>query len=222
MALNNLENQIKNKLNSREIQPSANSWDRLDAMLAITEKPKKKFPWLLVAACFIGFVFIGTIIFNNNTMSPAANHTDLPTIVSSENRSKQTDVTTTDNSIKQAQKQNENNVITNNKPQAKNSNRVSIISNNQNQIAVIKQQKNENISNNTKALEINKIEDVASINPEIEPQQVENINIKINANTLLSQVDNELKTEYRETVFQKISKKYQTVKTAFVERNNQK
>ena len=37
-----LDKNIKNKLNAREIQPSANSWDRLDAMLSLEEKPKKK------------------------------------------------------------------------------------------------------------------------------------------------------------------------------------
>jgi hypothetical protein len=40
MAQNKLENQIKEKLNSREIQPSAQAWDRLDAMLTVAEEKK--------------------------------------------------------------------------------------------------------------------------------------------------------------------------------------
>ena len=42
MALNNFEKQIQQKLNNREIKPSESSWDRLDAMLSMEEKPKKK------------------------------------------------------------------------------------------------------------------------------------------------------------------------------------
>jgi hypothetical protein len=42
MELNKLENQIKEKLNSREIQPSAQAWDRLDAMLSVAEEKKKQ------------------------------------------------------------------------------------------------------------------------------------------------------------------------------------
>ena len=42
MEPNNIENQIREKLNSREIQPSAQAWDRLDAMLTVGEEKKNK------------------------------------------------------------------------------------------------------------------------------------------------------------------------------------
>ena len=42
MELNNFEQQAKEKLSNREIAPSAQAWDRLDAMLSVQEKPKKK------------------------------------------------------------------------------------------------------------------------------------------------------------------------------------
>ena len=45
MEPNKLENQFREKLNNREIQPSANAWDRLDAMLSVanvTDNTKAK------------------------------------------------------------------------------------------------------------------------------------------------------------------------------------
>ncbi len=43
MELNKLEKQIKEQLNSREIQPSEIAWDKLDSLLNAAEKPKRKF-----------------------------------------------------------------------------------------------------------------------------------------------------------------------------------
>ena len=49
MEPNKIDNQIREKLNAREIQPSAQAWDRLDAMLAVSEekKSKKGYGWFL-------------------------------------------------------------------------------------------------------------------------------------------------------------------------------
>ena len=64
MEPNKLENQFREKLNPREISPSEAAWDRLDAMLSVAEKPKRKFTWLYIAASFIGFLLISTVFFN--------------------------------------------------------------------------------------------------------------------------------------------------------------
>ncbi len=63
MEPNRLEQEIKEKLDSRIIQPSAGSWDRLDTLLD-AEKPKAKFPWMYVAAGFVGVSFMCTVLFN--------------------------------------------------------------------------------------------------------------------------------------------------------------
>ena len=42
MEPNKIDNQIREKLNAREIQPSAQAWDRLDAMLTVSEEKKTK------------------------------------------------------------------------------------------------------------------------------------------------------------------------------------
>ncbi len=71
MEQTNLENQIKNKLNQRNIQPAAASWDRLDAMLSVAEpikselkKPERNWGWMYIAASFVGFFLIITFYFS--------------------------------------------------------------------------------------------------------------------------------------------------------------
>lgn len=60
MELNNLEKQIQEKMLQRSINPSSNSWDRLEAMLTIAEKPKKKkFPFAIAAS----FIVVSFILF---------------------------------------------------------------------------------------------------------------------------------------------------------------
>ncbi len=73
MEPNKLETQFKEQLNSREIKPSEMAWSKLDAMLSVADssnseqakqKQKTKFPWMFMAASFVGFLLIGTIYFN--------------------------------------------------------------------------------------------------------------------------------------------------------------
>ena len=68
MAQHKIDNQIKSKLNTREIQPSAQAWDRLDAMLTVSEnkKSKKGYGRFFVAASVVLFFGLGFFIFNQN------------------------------------------------------------------------------------------------------------------------------------------------------------
>lgn len=64
---NNIENQFRDKLNQRTIEPSDKAWDRLDAMLSVAEKKKPKRGWLWMAAS-IGVLFtVGSLFFKNNS-----------------------------------------------------------------------------------------------------------------------------------------------------------
>ncbi len=58
---NNIENQFREKLNQRTIEPSDKAWDRLDAMLSVSEKKKPKRGWLWMAASLILFASIGSL-----------------------------------------------------------------------------------------------------------------------------------------------------------------
>ncbi|QYJ68575.1 hypothetical protein [Flavobacterium litorale] len=67
MEPNNIEQEFKDKLAGRTIQPSAQAWDRLDAMLTVAEeekpkpKPKFKMKWLYMAASLLVFLSLGML-----------------------------------------------------------------------------------------------------------------------------------------------------------------
>jgi len=73
MEPNKLENDFRNKLHQREIQPSEKAWDRLDAMLSVTEKKKPKRAWMYIAASFLGFLLLGTIFLKQSELEVEKN-----------------------------------------------------------------------------------------------------------------------------------------------------
>ena len=83
MKPNKIDNQIREKLNAREIQPSAQAWDRLDAMLAVSEekKPKKGYGWFFVAASTILFFGLGFFLFNSNETKEINNSNPIVTTI---------------------------------------------------------------------------------------------------------------------------------------------
>ncbi|MBD3724709.1 MAG: hypothetical protein IE891_08015 [Flavobacteriaceae bacterium] len=232
MEQNKFEQQLKEKLEGRVIEPSAKSWDRLDAMLSVKEKPKKKsFLWYYVAASF--FFAFGIIywiesqgsneeIVKENTVviSPES---DILKIDKQEN-STETKVETLD-LIKEV-KSNHNSVIVQNKvgKETKREDRnVKIL------------QKNEVFENNLVEPFANNPEPKTHkfVSPEKLLASVENNQgsitianssttkkaVNVNANSLLSSVENEIKEEYRETTFDKLKRKFEQAKTAVANRN---
>jgi hypothetical protein len=220
MEPNKLERQIRETLNSREIQPSNQTWDRLDAMLTVVEQPKKKFPLLWIAASFMGFVFVGTFLLyqkNENTiLIPNSQNTVVETkSISPIEPKKEAEIVDTEI----------NNTIS--KP-IFNHKKISIITTNKSIIATkeidnskenqLVENQHQEISSQIPNQPIVIENQVSEITVETKlPIQVSTI--KIDPTSLLSQVDDELKTEYRDNVFEKISKKYKTIKTAVAERN---
>ena len=83
MEPNKIDNQIREKLNAREIQPSAQAWDRLDAMLTVSEekKPKKGYGWFFVAASTILFFGLGFFLFNSNETKEINNSNPIVTTI---------------------------------------------------------------------------------------------------------------------------------------------
>lgn len=81
MAQHKIDNQIREKLNAREIQPSAPAWDRLDAMLTVAEKqePKRHFSWLYIAASLLLFFGLGFFLLNSNESVAIENVTPVVT-----------------------------------------------------------------------------------------------------------------------------------------------
>jgi len=72
MAPNNFDKNIQQQFNSREIEPSAQAWDRLDAMLTVAEEKKQpaaSYFWLKIAASFLLFTGMGYVFFQQNQKS---------------------------------------------------------------------------------------------------------------------------------------------------------
>ncbi|MBF6607947.1 MAG: hypothetical protein ITG00_04320 [Flavobacterium sp.] len=218
MGRNKMEKEFSEKLNQREIKPSANSWDRLDAMLTVAEqkKPERRFRWMYIAASFLGFALVATIFFNREPQIEVTNKIAVeqtPAIISSDLPEKakvieQTAIASSEQNLK-----NEDN------KQPVSSRRL-----NQNHIAQIQKEQLPVISNDAAPETINQKTDIvkadellAVVQPTINQNQTKTV--KVNAKSLLSQVDGEVELTFREKVLNKVGKNYQSVKVALANRN---
>ncbi|MEY2629704.1 MAG: hypothetical protein RLZZ469_599 [Bacteroidota bacterium] len=255
MEPNKLEKQFRDQLNTREIQPSAQAWDRLDAMLSVAEekKTRKPFGFLFIAAGILVLVTLGLFFFNQkDTVINTPN-----TIVGTEPKTDTVQNPTENIPSPIVESQNQNEVVATSDVQPKTNNNV-ILS------AVEGQQKRTNhqgvsISNQSpksnqiirdKAIEYQVSSDVAlkELPKIMEPKEIvirkevkaksdeslladldhkvkESTNktstVKVDAKSLLSQVDGEVEYSFREKMLQKINKNYQEVKVALANRNNE-
>jgi hypothetical protein len=77
------EEHSREKFEERVLQPSPEAWNRLEQMLEAEAPAKKKsgFTWYAIAAAFIGFVIIASIVFNSISIvdSPAFVEESTPT-----------------------------------------------------------------------------------------------------------------------------------------------
>lgn len=232
MEQNKLENEFRNKLNQREINPSENSWDRLDAMLTVAEdkKPIRSYGWMYIAASIIGFAFLGTFFFNQSDKNQTIESNE----VVMENNQKVEPIQKEVPSVIPSNSQTESIAVI---PEVKN-----IEKNSQDLMPTIKREnqvalnpKGDSVIPKLDDKQTNKkIEELASSN--IKNNTVDELlaavkissksgnsktAIKVNPNTLLSQVDGELELSFREKVINKVNKNYQTVKVALANRNQE-
>ena len=232
MEPNKLEKQIQKKLNSREIQPSAQAWDRLDAMLSVSEekKAKRKFPWFSIAASFTG-LFILAVFLLNQSKNQQSIINNGETIVNTTETVKDASNVITDIVIENKifiKKPTPQNIVaiaesksqkikTKNKSQ-KAQNIVKFVEQSQEIIAEVVPEK----TIQKKNLEINP----ESLLVAIEKENIENktnpkSKIKINPSALLSQVDGEIELSFRQKVIKTINKNYNSTKVALATRNQE-
>lgn len=233
MAPTKLENQIQEKLNSRNIKPSAQAWDRLDAMLTVAEEKKTNrlpflsFRYIGIAASFLVFLAIGKFFyddFQNSKINPEVSRQNSNSIIV------KSDLEVSGEIPKEKfLNQNTIEVVKNNKqptPEASGHNqqpkRVSII--NQNQInpiveVITKKQEDPQPIISQEVVVSNQKNIVAEVEI-LTKKETSTTKIKVNASSLLSQVDGELNKTYRETKLEKIARNFNTVKVALANRNN--
>ena len=225
MEPNKLDNQIREKLNAREIQPSAQAWDRLDAMLTVSEekKPKKGYGWFFVAASMILFFGLGFFLFNSNETTEINNSTPIVTTINEETDSVKTNETNeiSVENVKPVLVQNE----VNNSKQTRNIKSVETDK-------VIKSESvlEEKITPNIQRPTSNTYKYVSPENLLAEVQTGEKVitsdkkitpkpKMKVDANSLLTTVEKELDNTYRETTLDKLNRKFQDAKSALANRN---
>ena len=235
MEPNKLEKQFKEQLNSREIHPSEMAWSKLDAMLMSADsgnseqakqKPKTKFPWMYVAASFVGFLLLGTVYFNQNNSEIINQKNDV--VIQNDAATKPIVDSNTNVKLK-AESEKAVAVVskTNQGKSIKNSilkQKSDIVSSNSNQNQVVvsinnQQSEQKLINSQTNDVTVDELLAVAGNPSKKENQLNQKPVVHVNASNLLSQVDGELEFSFREKVISKVNKNYQTVKVALANRN---
>ena len=238
MEPNNIENQFRDKLNNRTIKPSANSWDRLDAMLTVADpsfselakqKPKRNYRWMYFAASFLGFILIATVFLSQTEEVIDSKHDK---VVFEEKQVQEKDTTLEEVLEIPSENKNIETVSTLEKAVVKQQNKIIekpkatpfIEEKPSNQVAEVTNEKNNSsssiISQKTEVkVDVNAL--LASVDKEQPSQSLakNTISVKINSNDLLTQVDDELELSFRERVLKSFNKKYQEVKVAVAKRN---
>jgi hypothetical protein len=225
MEPNNIEKQIKEKLSQREIQPSANAWDRLDAMLSVEEqKPKRNYKWLSIAAVFVGLTLIGIFMMNKEN-SPEDIIPSNPVVLQNETKLIENEPTPETQNMLSEEKQKEAIVYQSIKKIEQPS-------------TEINPKKDFLLDNHSKKEEINlenqlkestaKYINAESLLAEIENREkieIPNISkkpsVKVDPNSLLSSAETEVNETFRDKVIESMNKKYNSVKSAFANRNNE-
>lgn len=235
MEPNNWEKEIKEKLNSRDIQPTDTAWDRLDAMLSVTEKKKVK-PvrvWMYAAAGFIGILLTASLFFKvtqNQETVPVINN-NINSFVVAPTAPLGTDSITIGNILDNNQKSvvkpatmvMQQSVV-NTPAQVKHKTKNSINTKYINAQPGI-------IVNNSSDLAVSGTPLSVPLTPDMEAEKLleetllsvklskEKPTVKVNANSLLNEVEDQLDNNYRSKTWQTITEKYNAVKTSVVNRN---
>lgn len=225
MEPNKIDNQIREKLNAREIQPSAQAWDRLDAMLTVSEekKPKKGYSWFFVAASTILFFGLGFFLFNSNETPKVDDSNSI--------------VTTINEEIDSVEATKINEISVEKEPPVLVQNEVNYLKTARNKKSeetkeLIKEESiiQENPSPITHHLSPNTYKYVSPENLLAEVQTGEKVissekkiipkpKMKVDANSLLTTVEKELDENHRETTLDKLNRKFQDAKSALANRN---
>ncbi len=233
MEQNNIDNQIREKLNAREIHPSAQAWDRLDAMLTVSEekKPKKGYGWFFVAASMMLFLGLGFFLFNSDGTTKINNSVPIVTTINEEIDTVKT------NKINEISVENVKSVLVQNevndlKKEVKNiklEQRKEIVKGEN-----VTDEKNTSKSNhppsNTHHPSPINYKYVSPENLLAEVQTGEKVissenkiiskpRMKVDANSLLTNVEKELDDTHKETTLDKLTRKFQDAKSALANRN---
>ena len=240
MEPNKIDTKIREQLGSREIKPSEQAWDRLDAMLSIGQNKKKKnYSWLYVAASFILFSSLGLWFYNQNKAKDSI-VIENNIVTSDEDVELKKDTLNRDKPIINQEKfisKPVEAIVDNTKKQPteekaiSHKRNVNAINQNKEKINVIAQnntkqeilsEKEEVVPTKNKfitgemilaSVENRKVENKEELNKEVKSK------LRVNTATLLSSVETELDEDYKETTIDKLTRNFKQVKSALANRN---
>jgi hypothetical protein len=246
MERNKWEDEFKDKLSQREITPTPHAWERLDAMLneadsnqtpnameSRDEKVVRKLTWLYIAAGIVAFLLVATFYFNVDKTKQAnevveqtptndngLENDQLPTIDTVLQNSKEP--------TQVAESQAAPNQIQRPIPAAISSTKKTNLKPSQPLRTQVQVAQHVNKPQFEGEMPEQKIEKIAAAERHADQQltladpKLQNPkSVKVDARSLLSQVDGELDLTFREKTIKTINKKYKDVKVALANRNNQ-
>jgi hypothetical protein len=202
------ETQVREQMQQRTLEPSAQAWDRLDAMLTVAEQPKRKYyGWYAVAAVFLIGGLLGFWTWQQDTVS-----VEMPAIVLDENTSQTQETFITPIQEKVVPVVSEEQVV---------------------EVVPSAQKKETIIIHEARLKEVNSIQIQEALvvheptldikTPEVEPilenALAEQNGLSVDPLKLLNAVEKEVEIQHRNKVIESINKNYQTFKQALATRN---
>jgi len=246
MEPNKLEQDFRQKLEQRTLQPTEMAWDRLDAMLTVAEGGQKKKPnrtWMYMAASFLALLLVGALFLSRENQEANKGTTINNSVVGSDKKAgheqpaKATEITTNTANQQEAvaaaapvNKAALGNAVSA-KPVMAASHKNTLVA-----TATVKDHNtpanNEAVANTALAMETpSKLQpakikvDANELLATVDTPALNNskagkpASVKVNANSLLSSVEGELNESFRDRVLQTVSKNFDKVKTSVASRN---
>lgn len=229
MEPNKLENNFREQLHKREIQPSEMAWDRLDAMLSVTEneRPKKR-TWMYIAASFLGFILMGSLFFNQSETEIKTNDAVViqkNTESQPENTSQKESSPVSSSTITAVQPS--QNAIASTMPSSKKGSKAlkensSISQKGIEEVQQIEEKTAPDVKQN-KYIESESLlaEAETKLQTEAIKSSVAKSGVRVSSKSLLSSVEGELDNTFREKVVRSIGKNYESVKSTLATRNQE-
>lgn len=230
MEPNKMEKDFKEKLDARTIEPSAQAWDRLDAMLSVAEKKHKKpvHIWWLAAASIVVVLFTGALFLkqdavintqDNNTVVAAPEFKDDNTQEPEEIFTSVTNKTNVSALTPNPEQKSDYAIAaTEDSEIVKETNTI-------NQVVDKTDYKVEKENTVYKYSDVDKLLAEAEAASKKQTGSILNAplikkqTVKVDSNSLLSSIEGELDESFREKALQTITKNFNVVKTSLANRN---
>lgn len=232
MKPNKLEQQFRELLQNRTIEPSDKAWDRLDAMLSVAEKKKKPIrTWWFVAASLLILLSIGTFFFKAEKFSPTFHNKvviDQPIL---ETESEIERIVNHEKTTEIISKKIEEKIVSTKKLTVSNDFGLKRANTTPNNEIAVQEEKVESKENSVEEVANKKyisaqsllaqIENEKKISPTTtEPRKFES-KIQIDANTLLTETETEMDESFKNRALNEFLNQYQNIKTAVSNRNKE-